>query len=459
MVSLPPELRYGVMVALQILVLSVQVRILVSQPNPPNPLKISGFYFPQNKNGSKTGHENINDFSLYDAITELCKEKKIMLFKPTPFLQYVPAKLHEANDWYVSFQVIDPQTNALKRVRIKFNRIANIRERRKAGREFVSTINEQLALGWNPLLEKVAPRAGIKAFDAMDTFLKAKAKESEGNTMRAYRSYIKILKEWMINNGFNEDAYMTSFTKVIAIRFMEEVDDKVSAQTFNNYLRFYSILCNWMVKKGYIASNPFDDVTRKPKKLLKKKRKTLTDEQLATLWNYLSDANLGYMLICMFCYLCLMRPKEIMLLKCGDVDMKRQMIHVRGEIAKNDNDSDRTIPDDMLALLKNWDLSQPDWYLFSGERFEFVPGPTKVWSQRVSDFWNSHVRPNCGFSDDVQFYSLKDTGITNMLGSGVPASFVKQQADHSSLSMTSVYLGKSAKASEEIKGLDILHKK
>ena len=453
-----PELRYGVTVALQILVLSVQVRILVSQPNPCKPLKISGFSIYENENGSKTGHENINGFSLYDAIMGLCKEKKIMFFKPTPFLQYVPAKLHETQEWYVSFQVMDPTTSALKRVRIKFNRIANIRERRKAGKAFVNTINEQLALGWNPLLEKIAPRAGIKAFEAMDTFLKAKAKESEDNTMRAYRSYVKILKDWMLVNGFDEHSYMTSFTKLVAIRFMEDADDKVSAQTYNNYLRFYSILCNWMVKKGYIATNPFDDVVRKPKKLLKKKRRILTDGQLAALWNYLSEANPGYMLICMFCYLCLMRPKEIMLLKCGDIDLKRQIIHVRGEIAKNDNDSDRTIPDDMLALLKNWDLSRPDWYLFSGDRFEFKPGPDKVWSQRVSDFWQVYVRPNCGFGPEVQFYSLKDTGITNMLGSGVPASFVKQQADHSSLSMTSVYLGKSARASEEIKMLDILHK-
>lgn len=434
-------------------------QILVSQPTPCKPLKISGFSLPDEQNGSKTGHENINDFSLYDAIMGLCKEKKIMFFKPTPFLQYVPAKLHEAKEWYVAFQVIDPQTNALKRVRIKFNRIVNIRERRKAGREFVNTLNEQLALGWNPLLEKVAPRAGIKAFEAMETFLKAKAKESEGNTMRAYRSYIKILKDWMLANGFNEDAYMTSFTKPVAIRFMEEADDKVSPQTFNNYLRFYSILCNWMVKKGYIASNPFDDVIRKPKKLLKKKRRILTDEQLTALWSYLSETNPGFMLICMFCYLCLLRPKEIMLLKCRDIDMTRQIIHVRGEIAKNDNDSDRTIPDEMLRFLKDYDLSHPDWYLFSGERFEFSPGPKRVWSQRVSDFWSSKVRPNCGFSEDIQFYSLKDTGITNMLGSGVPASFVKQQADHSDLSITSVYLGKSAKAAEEIKGLDILHKK
>ena len=446
------------MVALGILVPSVQVRILISQPGPFNPLEISGFSLLGDGAGSKTGHEDINGFSLYDAITGLCKEKKIMFFKPTPFLQYVPAKLHEAQEWYVSFQVMDPQTNALKRVRIKFNRIANIRERRKAGKAFVNTLNEQLALGWNPLLEKTAPRAGVEAFEAMDAFLKTKAKDSEDSTMRAYRSYIKILKGWMLANGFDEHSYMTSFTKLAAIRFMEDADDKVSAQTFNNYLRFYGILCNWMVKKGYIAVNPFDDVVRKPKKLLKKKRRILTDEQLATLWNYLADANPGYMLICMFCYLCLMRPKEIMLLKCGDIDLKRQIIHVRGEIAKNDNDSDRTIPDDMFALLKNWDLSRPDWYLFSGERFEFKPGPSKVWSQRVSDFWQEYVRPNCGFGPEVQFYSLKDTGITNMLGSGVPASFVKQQADHSSLSITSVYLGKSARAAEEIKGLDILHK-
>lgn len=434
-------------------------KILVSQPDPSNPLKISGFCFQNKENGSQTGHENSNDFSLYDAILGLCKEKKIMLFKPTPFLHYVPAKLHEANDWYVSFQVIDPQTNALKRVRIKFNRIANIRERRRAGKEFVNALNEQLALGWNPLLEKIAPRAGTKAFEAMDAFLKAKTKESEENTMRAYRSYIKILKDWMTAHSLDENAYMTSFTKAIAIRFMEDVDDKVSAQTFNNYLRFYSILCNWMVKKGYIGSNPFDDIIRKPKKLLKKKRKILTDDQLTMLWNYLSEANPGYMLICMFCYLCLMRPKEIMLLKCGDINMARQTIHVRGEIAKNDNDSDRTIPDEMFRFMKELDLSHPDWYLFSGERFEFKPGPTKVWSQRVSDYWNSHVRSNCGFSNDIQFYSLKDTGITNMLGSGVPASFVKQQADHSDLSITSVYLGKSTKAAEEIKGLNILHNK
>jgi hypothetical protein len=49
------------------------------------------------------------------------------------------------------------------------------------------------------------------------------------------------------------------------------------------------------------------------------------------------------------------------------------------------------------------------------------------------------VRPALGFSDDMQFYSLKDTGITNMLADGVAPNFVQGQADHSSLEVTSIY--------------------
>lgn len=59
--------------------------------------------------------------------------------------------------------------------------------------------------------------------------------------------------------------------------------------------------------------------------------------------------------------------------------------------------------------------------------------------------------------DEIQFYSLKDTGITNMIDSGVPVSFVKQQADHSDLSMTGTYLGKNLKrANEKLRTVSLL---
>ena len=67
------------------------------------------------------------------------------------------------------------------------------------------------------------------------------------------------------------------------------------------------------------------------------------------------------------------------------------------------------------------------------------------------------MRPGCGFPMELQFYSLKDTGITNMVSSGVPLPSVQQQADHSSVAMTSIYVGKNRKkAEEDLKNVDIL---
>ena len=44
-----------------------------------------------------------------------------------------------------------------------------------------------------------------------------------------------------------------------------------------------------------------------------------------------------------------------------------------------------------------------------------------------------------------------------MIGGGVPISFVQQQADHSSISMTAIYLGKAdARANSELKAVDIV---
>lgn len=68
MVSLPPVLRYGVTVALQILVLSVEVRILLSQRDPSKLLIDSNLEGFNDTAGTRSGHEL---FSLYDTIMGL----------------------------------------------------------------------------------------------------------------------------------------------------------------------------------------------------------------------------------------------------------------------------------------------------------------------------------------------------------------------------------------------------
>ena len=380
------------------------------------------------------------------------------LFKPTPYVEYLPPKLAEGKEWYVYYSVLNPATGRMVRFRHKINRIKTVKEKRAVAKAMIASYSEKLSLGWNPLVEKEAPKAYVTITEAMDTFLKVKAKETEENSYRSYRSYIKILRNWLAEYGYPAGMFVAAFNQAVALDFMDDVegDDRLSARTFNNYRAFYVMLWNWFIEKKYASVNPFADVKKKPKKLTKKIRRTLDDSEVRTLIHFLEKENPNYLAMCLLCYCCFMRPKEIALLKCGDIDLGRQLVHVSDEIAKNDNESYRTIPDAMMPYLSALDLSDRANYLFSDHK-TFAPGRKKVCSREISRYWNDVVREGCGFEMSLQFYSLKDTGITNMTSKGIPLNFVKQQADHSSLAMTAIYIGNSnVKATEELKTVNII---
>jgi hypothetical protein len=52
------------------------------------------------------------------------------------------------------------------------------------------------------------------------------------------------------------------------------------------------------------------------------------------------------------------------------------------------------------------------YYIFSDD---FRPGKEQRSEKAFRDFWIKHVRKDLDFDDQYKFYSLKDTGITNML--------------------------------------------
>ena len=445
------------MVAQEILVLFVEVRILLSQRNPYNSLKDNKIQKSDPKNGTETGQLSHSTETLYEVLSDLCERKKMYFFSPVAYKDYIPAKLVEGDVWYISYYVKSPVTGKLQRQRLKFNRISSIRERRRRAQELVASINENLALGWNPLVEQIAPRASVSIKDAFDKFIETKKKEVEDNSIRSYQGFINSFLSWHKKNGYRETSSICTVSKEMAARFLSdmEVEKALTVFSYNNYLRFFSILFRWLAEHGYVQDDPFAPLRPKKVKRHMKKRRILTDEELSRLWTWLHENNPGFMRVCLLCYCCLMRPKEIMLLKCSDIDLKNQVVKVSAAIAKNDHDSSRTIPDSMMPFFEGMDLSHKDWYAFTGS--DYLPGKKMLWSQRASDFWRSYVRPALKFGDDVQLYSLKDTGITNMAAGGVPVSFIQQQADHSSLAMTSIYCRRSAKATEQLKGMDILN--
>lgn len=423
---------------------------------PPNGLNITPLQGFQDSSRVITGSSIFLGESLFQALEEISKEKKMLFSLPHAYIDYVPPKLHKApSGWYISYYVKNPDTGKLKLFRTKVNQFRGP-ERTRAAREIMAALQERLAMGWSPLTEKVAPLATTPAFEVFDRYERVKTKEMEKQSLATYLSYIRVFRTFLLGIGFLPSTSILAIKEDTAKRYMDflETERGVSPRSYNNYLSFQVTFFDWMKDKGYIAENPFLSIKRKPKRLMTKKRRMLTDDELLTLFKWLHEHNPEYLAVCLLCYCCFMRPKEIALLRCCDLDLRRQLVHVRAEIAKNDRESFRTIPDAVMPVFRSLDLRHPDWYLFGnhpGVRSDFRPAKEPGAKKRFSDYWATTVREACGFSMEVQFYSQKDTGITNMLGEGVAINLVQQQADHASVAMTALYVGHKATAQEELK--------
>jgi len=436
-----------------------------STPKPRNCANYSELRDFSNKTGTKPGRTEVVPFSLhadlYDILQDVCKEKKIMYIVPRPHVDFKPPKLHDTGDcWYVYYSVKSPETGKFKRYRVKVNR-GTIREKKAAAREIMASLSQKLQLGWSPLSTGQVAKGAVPAFEVFQAFENVKAKEMEAQSLASYRSYIRTFRRFLESVGFTDHSLILSIDHDVARDFMEhlEADDKISPATYNNYLSFMVTFFGWIRRRGYIQENVFEGFDRKPKKLTRKKRRLLTDSELSVLFRFLADENPEYLAICLLCYCCFMRPKEIALLRCSDIDLKHQTVHVSEAIAKNDNESFRTIPTVAMPVFRRLDLARPDFYLFgrkNGDGSAFTPGPESCGRKRIAHFWEKHIKDLDGIGNGVSFYSLKDTGITRTLSEGVALNFVQQQADHSSPAITGIYVGKTAEALEVMKGVDIL---
>ncbi len=360
-----------------------------------------------------------------------------------PLVRFYPAEICENKDWYVKFYVWNPFRGCMALRRVKVNRVKNIRERRMFARNLAREINAKLEAGWNPFVEQETRKGFHKFLDALDTYMSVQEKEREANSLRCYKSFVKKLTTWLCEVYRRPDLYAYEFDKPLATAFMLWVKQqpKVSHRSYNNHLTFYRALFNWLVQFDYTKVNPFAAIKKNPKNLTKKNRKSFTNEQLRALVDFLKKENPRYLAACMLTYYCFLRPDDLTYLRAASIDLKNSVIKVNAEDTKNDNTSYKTIPLALEPYLECLQLDRCDknHYVF-GHHKKFTPSAKRIDSREVARYWSTVVRKKLSWGMELQFYSLKDTGISNLLADGVGANYVQGQADHSSLEVTNEYV-------------------
>lgn len=309
----------------------------------------------------------------------------------TPFIDFRPAQVMGDKEVYVCYYVLDPTNEKLKRMRIRCNRIKNRREQRKYASLICAETNRKLYNGWNPLL------GGDSA---------AKKRVSLVNAHAA-----SLLDEY---GGDGRSTY-----------------------SYNSMLQFLKSLFRSFVSEGIASHNPF--AAFKGKKREAKRRVTIPKQDRKRILNYFHKRGMSeYVAMIRLCFRYLIRPKEILMLQIRDIDFDTGLLRIPPEVSKNHIERTIALGYDVMKYFQELQKKDcpSDAYIFSTD---FKPGMRSYTTKNLFAVWQK-MRTSLSMPDSYHFYSLKDTGITEMLESGMPSKFVKDLAGHHSLSMTERYL-------------------
>lgn len=357
-------------------------------------------------------------------------------------ISYTPPKLYTGKEWYVGYMVYNPITRAMCRQRIKLNHIKKLSERKEKAKEIINTLSIKLREGWNPWIDPETEKEYHSFWDVCECYDKYITKMYQDDiyrekTYKDYKNRIDVLQD------YNRHAkYPIKFIYQMDRRFVSDFLDYIyisrenSVVTRNNYLGWLSTFSTWLVQKLYLKSKPTEGFQSFAVRRHTKERIVLSDADLGKLHNYLTTNNKYFLLACYILHYMLVRPKEMSYLQLKHINLKKCTMTLDESFTKNRQTSTITMPKHVIELmidLKIFEHSDSD-YLFSTG---FKPGAKWINSVAFRKYWDK-IRKDLRWGSQYKFYSLKDTGITNMLRHCDVLS-VRDQARHSSILMTDIY--------------------
>lgn len=351
-------------------------------------------------------------------------------------LKFTYPKLHTGKSWYVDFMSYDPGANKMRRKKYMLDAIPKVTERRKRAAELIEALTKQLRGGWSPWVNVADNRGYTLLIEALDKYSASLDRLPKYKTRKSYSSRLTILREY-ISSLLLPPKYVYQFDAGFISDFLDWIylDRECSARTRNNYRGWCSSLAAFFIERQYIANNPVEAV--KTISETPKKRQPLTQAMLRTMSRYLDEHDKMFLLACRMEYYTFIRPEELSHVKIGDISIKDQTIFISAEVSKNKRDGKVGLNDTILKMMLDMGIfSHPsNCYLFGKNmRVSEERGD----SEQFRRLWKK-MRTALHWSDDYQFYSLKDSGLRDLANSeGIIVA--RDQARHTDVATTNKYL-------------------
>lgn len=366
--------------------------------------------------------------------------------------------LHRSRkSWYVDFTILDPTSGMMKRKKYMLNRYSSIKAKKEMARQKIMWIVEEVKNGWNPWVKARTTRE-FTPWETVITRYKEylQAADRKGllkhKTVYDYQSRIKIFELFLDENDIKLQ-YVYQLDRALCVEFLDFLyyDKDVTAVTRNGYRTWLSTLASWLIDKQYIGKddNPIMDIRMMREE--EKKREPLPKEALKVLRDYLGGHNRRFLLACYVEYYMNIRPDEMRFLKIGYIDIANCIVALPGKFAKNRKRQEVTVPKKVLRLMIDLGVfnSPSQYYLFGPD---LIPSKEQIAVNRFRQEW-AKLRKALGWPDTYQFYSLKDSGISDNIDRfGLLTA--RDQARHADAATTNRYAKVKRTAHVELQDWD-----
>lgn len=347
------------------------------------------------------------------------------------------------NCCFVEYYAFNPCLGKLCRKRIKINNIKGTRARKQYATELMQRLVEKLQHGWNPFIASESSD-DLKIFsECLDDFDKYNERMlAEGafreQTYVGYKSYNKIFREFS-----QKESHKIYYLYQMDTRYLNSFLDDIflnrgnSARTRNNYLTFLHVFCAYFKGRGLLKSNPAEEIPKISSRLIKKERELIPLDVVKKISFWADQHDKRLMLGCLMLFYCFIRPQEMCRLKRRNISFEKHTITIDADQSKNHSQQSVTMNTkvESYMLLLGIDKLDPDVHIFSKN---LEPGKKEMNPVIFRHHWDS-MRKELGFPSSYKFYSLKDTGITELADSNITNISIRDQARHSSLAITDIY--------------------
>ena len=307
-------------------------------------------------------------------------------------------KIYSANGslkkrWYVYFSFRHPETGKLKRqtpfygiantYRTKEDRMAVLVTYRKVLLRLLKqgyspysdnavlhqNLNGKKNVAVSPILhdkedqlaDQKPEKDRMTLHEAFDFAIKLKEKTVSTTTKRDYESKVRNLLEWLSNNH-TEIKYITELNKKLVTEFLNDILDRNTSRTRNNYRTDLSSIIQVLVDNEIIDRNFVNNIPKSKSTPIANKR--YSQELQERIFTFLEVNDPILLLYIKFISYGFLRPKEVCRLQIRDIDLKKRTMHYK---AKNSALKTKIIPEllwkdlpDLTRLDKEALLFTPD---------------------------------------------------------------------------------------------------